>query len=127
MRVIGHGVDLVEVERIRRMAHEHGERFLLRVFTDDERAYCEGRRARDEHLAARFAAKEAGLKALGTGWTRGIAWTEIAVARSSDGVPTLVVTGKAAEIARSMGVDAWQVSLSHAGGLAMASVIALGA
>ncbi len=125
MRVIGHGVDLVEVRRIGRMVEEHGERFLARVFTEAERAYAERRQGRFEHLAARFAAKEAAFKALGTGWTRGVAWTDVGVARTPDGVPTLALEGRAGAIAREIGVASWQLSLTHAGGLAMASVLAL--
>lgn len=125
--MLAHGVDLVEVERIAQMTERHGERFLHRVFTADERAYAaRGRGVGAEHLAARFAAKEAALKALGVGWAEGVAWTDVAVLRSDSGEPSLELGGRAAELARDRGLTRWRVSLSHAGGLAMASVIADG-
>ena len=127
MRVIGHGVDLVEVARIAGMVRAHRERFLDRVFTPREQAYAAARPKREgEHLAVRFAAKEAALKALGTGWSRGIAWTEIEVIHASGGQPELIVTGQAASIADSAGITGWVISLSHTETQAMASVIATG-
>ncbi|MFG0304709.1 MAG: holo-ACP synthase [Phycisphaerales bacterium JB040] len=125
MAIVGHGVDLVEVARIERMLGEQGERFLQRCFTHGERAYADtSSKRRAEHLAARFAAKEAALKALGTGWSEGIGWTDIEVARDEAGCPSLVVTGRAGEIAARQGVLTWHVSLSHTETHAMASVIA---
>ena len=119
------GLDIAEVSRIEEMIASHAERFLEKCFTDRERAYCEtnGKR-RAEHYAARFAAKEAALKALGTGWSGGIGWTEIEVVRPPDGAPSIVLTGEAAQVAESLGVEGWRLSLSHAGGLAIASVVA---
>lgn len=124
--ILGHGVDLVEVERIARSAERFGSRFLERVFTEGERNYaCEGRRCH-EHLAARFAAKEAVFKALGTGWAQGAGWTDIEVVHHASGRPGLVLHGRAADLARSMGVKGWHLSLTHTNDLAMASVIAEG-
>jgi len=127
MRIIGHGIDLVEIARIERMLEDHGDRFVTRCFTSDEQAYAEASAAvRGERYAARFAAKEAVLKALGTGLRDGIEWTDIEVARNAAGAPSAVLGGRAEEIARTLGIEAWSLSLSHAGGLAMASAIASG-
>jgi len=134
MHVLAHGIDLVETARIARMLADHPERFAEKCFTAAERAYCDRNTARRaEHYAARFAAKEAVLKALGTGWAGGIAWTDIEVVRSETGEPSIVVTGEAARIAKARGINRWLVSLTHVGGLrldavgyAMASVIGLG-
>ncbi|MEM9373670.1 MAG: holo-ACP synthase [Planctomycetota bacterium] len=124
MPVVGHGVDLAEVARIERLLGQHPERFLERCFTADEQHDAGGGPRRGERLAARFAAKEAALKALGTGWADGIGWTDIAVRRLSSGKPELVVRGRAAEIASALGITRWHVSLTHSGAYAMASVIA---
>lgn len=125
--IIGHGVDIVETERIGRLLGDHPERFLERVFTPGEQGDSDSPKRRNEHLAARFAAKEAALKALGTGWAQGIAWTDVEVVRAPSGKPSLRITGRAAEIAAGLGIDSWHVSLSHTEGHAMASVIAEGA
>lgn len=122
--IVGHGVDIVAVERIERMVAEHGERFLTRVYTPHEQDYARGKARAGEHLAARFAAKEAAFKALGTGWRDGIAWTDVAVEHDPHGRPLLVVRGRAAEVARERGVSRWWLSLSHTEGSAIASVIA---
>lgn len=126
MRLIGHGIDIVEVSRIAAMRAEHGDRFLERCFTAGEREYAEPNRRRDEHLAARFAAKEAVLKALGTGLADGISWTEIEVTRDGRGRPGLRLTGQAGLVAREKGVDQWSISISHTEHYAAASVIAIG-
>lgn len=126
MGVVAHGIDLVEVARIGAMVDRHGERFLSRVFTEGERAYSEGKARRDEHLAARFAAKEAVLKALGCGWSRGVAWTDVEVTRKPTGEPGVALHGKAAEIAVERGIGSWLISLSHGAGVAHASAVALG-
>jgi holo-[acyl-carrier protein] synthase len=123
--ILGHGIDVVEVSRIARLLGEHGERFLERCFTPGERCVAVGARG-DERLAARFAAKEAALKALGSGLIAGISWHDVSVEVEASGAPRLVVTGEAGRIARERGVRAWHVSLSHAGGVATASVIAEG-
>src|SRR5262249_13428422 len=127
MAIVGHGVDIVEVRRIAEMLDRHGERFLDRVYTRGERAYATSSlKRRDEHLAARFAAKEAVLKALGTGWRRGIAWTDVEVVHGPAGQPHVRLTGRAAEIAADARIEDWFLSLSHSGDWAMASVIAIG-
>lgn len=127
MRIIGHGVDIVSVARIARMVADHQDRFLERCFTPGERAYNAGSRRFHEHLAARFAAKEAAMKALGTGLADGITWHEFEVVREDSGQPVLRITGRAAEIAASRGIARWLVSLSHTDELAMASVLAMSA
>lgn len=125
MIVVGHGVDLTVVARIERMLEDHGERFCERVFTAVERAYADaGGRRRAERYAARFAAKEAAFKAIGTGWRSGIAWTDVEIVHGADGAPTLRVHGRFAEEARERGVTRWMVSLTHTDDLAMASVLA---
>lgn len=127
MRILGHGVDLVENGRIQRMVERHGDRFLARCFTDAEIAYADATPARRiERLAARFAAKEAALKALGTGWRDGIAWTDLSISRNPAGAPSLQVTGEAASIAQRLGITEWWVSMSHVDTYSMGSVIAVG-
>src|SRR5258705_8085939 len=108
------------------MLGDHGERFLERCFTQREGAYAGDRRRRTEHLAARFAAKEAVLKALGTGLRDGMSWTEIEVVTLPSGQPSLVVSGRVGEVAAQSGILEWMVSLTHSGTHAMASVIAVG-
>lgn len=127
MRLIGHGIDLMEVERFTRSLDEHGDRFLERVFTPREREYAADSKRRNEHLAARFAAKEAVLKALGTGWSQGIAWTDVEVVLLPSGQPTVHLHGKAMEIAITMGVNQWSLTLTHTSSMAAASAIAMGA
>lgn len=124
--ILGHGIDLVEVPRIEAMLARHGERFLERVFTPGERAYRAESAERAMHLAARFAAKEAAFKALGTGWRSGIAWTDAEVVPEPSGRPTLRVSGGAATLAASLGIRSWHISITHAGEYAAASVIAEG-
>lgn len=128
MNTLAHGVDLVAVARIAAMLREHEGAFLTRCFTAAERDYAVANQRRTaEHLAARFAAKEAVMKALGTGLSEGIAWTDIEVTRAPSGEPGLRLAGRAAEIARERGIAAWLISLSHTEDAAIASVIALGA
>ncbi|MFT5422416.1 MAG: holo-[acyl-carrier protein] synthase [Phycisphaerales bacterium] len=125
--IIGHGVDLTEVSRIEGLVSDQGQRFLDRCFTPGEQAYADKSvKRRFEHLAARFAAKEAAMKALGTGWANGVGWTDFAISNGPEGAPSLCVQGRAREIAASRGITAWHVSLSHTGSMAMASVIAEG-
>jgi holo-[acyl-carrier protein] synthase len=118
-------VDFVEVARVADALDRHGDRLLRRVFTAAEIAYCEGRRNRLESYAARLAAKEALLKALGTGWGRGLRWVEIEVARDAAGQPTLQLTGKAGALATARGVTQIRLSLSHTREHALASVVCL--
>lgn len=124
--IIGHGVDLVEVARIALMIEAHAHQFLNRVYTAAEQHYADSSKRRLEHYAARFAAKEAALKALGTGWRDGIAWTDCEVVLLPSGAPTLRLSGRAAELAAEAGITRWFVSLSHTETHAMASVIAAG-
>lgn len=126
MRVLGHGVDIVEIARIERTLNDHSERFLERCFTEAERAYAQQSKRRTEHLAARFAAKEAVMKALGTGWAEGVGWTDIEVGKEAGGKPVVVLHGDALELARRKGVREWHLSLSHTETAAIASVIASG-
>jgi holo-[acyl-carrier protein] synthase len=127
MRVIGHGVDIVEVARIADMLRRHPTQFAHRCFTDIERAYSESATTRRaERYAVRFAAKEAVLKALGTGWRNGTAWTDIGVVHEPMGQPELILTGKCHELAQSLGIQTWRISLSHTEAYAIASAIACG-
>ena len=127
MRIIGHGIDIVEVARIAAMLQEHGQRFVTRCFTEAESGYAESsRRRRAEHYAARFACKEAVLKALGTGWRDGVSWRDIEVRRGPSGQPNVLLTGRCAEIADELGIELWHVSLSHTETNAIASVIGSG-
>lgn len=127
MSVIGHGVDLVDIARVAAIVDRHGIRFIERVFTREEQAYAEAApRLRGERYAARFAAKEAVFKVLGTGWAGGVDWRDVEVARTGAGAPILRVTGHAAAVADRLGITGWHVSLSHTRELASASVIAVG-
>ena len=127
MNIIGHGIDLVEIVRIERMREEHGQAFLDRCFTSGEQAYAESApRVRAERYAARFAAKEAILKAFGTGLRDGISWTDMDVTRNDLGAPSIRLGGEAAVFAAQLGITEWRISLTHTADLAMASVIAVG-
>jgi holo-[acyl-carrier protein] synthase len=117
--ILGIGIDLVEVSRIA-SALERGERFTRRLFTPQEIAYCLRHKEPARHFAARFAAKEAGMKALGTGWSNGVGWKNFEVRIDAAGRPLLLLTGRAAEIAVSMGATHTVVSLAHDGGFATA-------
>ena len=116
-------MDLAEVGRIGASIERYGERFLARVFTPGERAYVERKRNRYERYAARFAAKEAGMKAIGTGWKNGVTWRDFEVTNLPSGRPTLRLSGRAAEVAEGLGVRAVSLSLSHTESLAIAQVI----
>ncbi|HZW06229.1 MAG TPA: holo-ACP synthase [Phycisphaerales bacterium] len=126
MRLVGHGVDLVEVSRIEAMLAEHGGRMTERVFTAGERAECESDVRRVTRYAARFAAKEAALKALGTGLADGITWQDVSIENDPHGAPRLLIAGRALEVARERGVIGSLVSLSHTRSHAIASVILYG-
>jgi holo-[acyl-carrier protein] synthase len=121
--LIGTGVDLIEIERIAHSIERFGERFLHRVYTPQEIAYCTRKRVHAESFAARFAAKEAGAKALGTGISRGVTWSEFQVTRQTGGRPVLELTGRAEMLARQLGVKNISLSLTHTGSLAMATVM----
>jgi holo-[acyl-carrier protein] synthase len=122
--VLGFGTDLIETKRVQESIDRYGERFLERVFTEGEIAYCRRKKNSGESFAARFAAKEAGAKALGTGISRGVTWKELEVRREVSGKPTLHLSGRAAELAEAMGVRRLQLSLTHSRELAMAVVVA---
>jgi holo-[acyl-carrier protein] synthase len=124
--IVGVGVDLVRVGRFRRVMERWQDRFLERVFTPDEVAYARRRHDPVEHLAARFAAKEATLKALGTGLSMGVRWREMEVRRERGGPPRMSLTGRAAAIGAARGVRTLHVSLTHDGDYAMAQVLAEG-
>jgi holo-[acyl-carrier protein] synthase len=121
--VLGTGTDLIEIERVQQSIDRFGERFLTRLFTPGEIAYCMRKKHAAESFASRFAAKEAGAKALGTGISRGLSWKEIEVKREPGERPTLHFSGRAAERAAFMGVKKVQLSLTHSRDLAMAIVI----
>ncbi len=124
--VIGIGTDLIEIARVQASIERFGERFLDRVFTPGEIAYCMQKKASAESFAARFAAKEAGAKALGTGISRGVSWQEIEVRREPGERPTLHWSGRAAERAAAMGVARTELSLTHSREMAMAVVVVEG-
>ena len=126
MPSLGHGIDIVETARIRRLVENHGQHFLDRVFTAAEQAYCARSAKRHyEHLAGRFAAKEAVLKVLGTGWRGGIAWTDIEVIKEISGQPKILLTGECLRIATTMGMTRWHISISHIETHATASAIGM--
>ena len=127
MKVICHGIDLVDCHRVEHLLQEHGRRFLRRVFTPAEQAYSNRHRQAAERLAGRFAVKEAVMKMLGTGWRDGIAWTDIETRNDPAGKPLVTLTGQIAQIAAEMGIDNISVSITHTADLATASAIALGA
>jgi holo-[acyl-carrier protein] synthase len=125
MANIAHGIDLVDFERIEQMVERHGERFLMRVFTDAEQAYAAGNRNSYEKLAGRFAAKEAVLKLLGTGWRGKIAWTDIEVTNKAGGQPEVRMSGEVKAIAEKMGIKQISISITHTANFAIASAVAL--
>lgn len=121
--IVGTGIDIAEVPRIRQSIERFGERFLHRIYTPGEIRYCDSKRNRVERYAARFAAKEAAMKALGTGWSRGVRWRDCEVVRLPGGRPTLVFHGKAGEFAARLEVKNIALSISHTVDQALAQVI----
>ncbi len=121
--ILGTGIDLAEVPRIKAAIERNGERFLRRIYTASEIAYVEKKANRYERYAARFAAKEAGMKAIGTGWRRGVTFQDFEVANLPSGRPTLRLHGRAAEIAAEMGVKNIALSLTHTTENGMAFVV----
>src|SRR3989441_10073686 len=117
------GADIAEVERVRAAIERHGESFLRRVFTANEIAYCEKHRNKFERYAGRFAAKEAAMKALGTGWRNGVRWVDIEVVRLRSGKPTLQLRGAAREFADRLQVKRISLTITHTGNTALAQVI----
>lgn len=125
--IVGTGTDLTEIDRIANSLQRYGERFLERIYTAAEVRYCLRKKNSAESFAARFAAKEAGAKALGTGIAKGVSWQEIEVTHLPGGRPALLFHGRAAERAAAMGVTASHLSLSHSRAMAIATVTLEGA
>ncbi len=121
--IIGLGVDIAEVPRIKAAIERHGQPFLRRVFTPNEIEYCERFKNKFERYAGRFAAKEATMKALGTGWRRGVRWVDLEVAREQSGRPSMALAGEAAKIAAQLGVKHISLSITHTEAQALAQVI----
>jgi holo-[acyl-carrier protein] synthase len=121
--IVGTGVDLAEVDRIRKSIERYGDRFIHRIYTPAEIAYVERKANKFERYAARFAAKEAGMKAIGTGWRRGVRWQDFEVANLPSGKPTLRLHGVAAKFAEKLGVKNIALSITHTAELGMAHVI----
>ena len=125
MEIIAHGIDLVDFGRIEQMINRHGERFLERIFTAAEQAYAESNKNSVEKLAGRFAAKEAILKLVGTGWRGKIAWTDIEIVNTAAGQPEVTLVGEVEEIANRLGIKHISVSITHTANFAIASAVAL--
>lgn len=117
------GVDLAEVDRIRAAIERYGETFLRRIYTEKEREYCEQFKNKYERYAGRFAAKEATMKALGTGWSRGVRWADLEVVREKGGKPSVLLHGEAGKIAEARGVKNIALSITHTAAQALAQVI----
>src|SRR5690349_25167637 len=121
--IVGIGTDLIEVDRIRKSVERYGDRFLQRVYTDRELAYARSKKNYAERLAGRFAVKEAGMKAIGTGWRRGVTWKDFEVVNEPSGRPTLRLSGVAARVAEQLGTKRISLSITHTANIAMAVVI----
>lgn len=126
MKILGIGTDIIECLRIAAMIEKHGELFLTRVYTPHEIEYCSARRAANQHYAGRFAAKEAVLKALGTGWTRGIQWQDIEVRNDLGGKPSIALGGGARELCLQQGISQVLITISHCRSFATAYALAVG-
>lgn len=125
MEIVAHGIDLVDCPRIEKMVKDHGERFINRVFTAAEQAYAQANKDRIEKLAGRFAAKEAILKLMGTGWKGKIAWTDIEVVNNKAGQPVVNLCGEVKKIAERLRIKHISVSITHTANFAIASAVAL--
>ena len=125
METIAHGIDLVDFPRIEEMLNRHGERFLNRIFTEIEQSYAKTNKNGIEKLAGRFAAKEAILKLMGTGWRGKIAWTDIEIKNSPTGQPEVTLSGEVKKIAAGLGIEQISVSITHTANFAIASAVAL--
>jgi len=125
MEIVAHGIDLVDCPRIEEMVKQHGERFVNRIFTAAEQAYAEANKDRIEKLAGRFAAKEAVLKLMGTGWRGKIAWTDIEVINNPAGQPEVTLDGEVKKLAEKLGIEHISVSITHTANFAIASAVAL--
>lgn len=126
MQILGIGTDIIECLRIAQMIERHGELFIRRVYTDHEIAYCSTKKSATQHYAGRWAAKEAVLKALGTGWRRGISWRDIEVRNQASGAPTIALRGGAREVFEESGIRNMHISISHCRSHATAYAIAEG-
>ena len=125
MEIVAHGIDLVDCPRIEDMIERHGERFINRIFTATEQAYAEANKNKIEKLAGRFAAKEAILKLMGTGWRGKIAWTYIEVVNNVVGQPEVTISGEVEKLAEKLGIKHISVSITHTANFAIASAVAL--
>ncbi len=125
MEIIAHGIDLVDFPRIEEMIERHGERFVNRVFTAAEQKYANAHRNSVEKYAGRFAAKEAILKLVGTGWRGKIAWTDVEVVNDPSGQPVVRLSGEVKEIAEKLGIRQISISITHTANFAIASAVAL--
>jgi holo-[acyl-carrier protein] synthase len=125
MDIVGIGTDIVECVRVGKMIEQHGELFLRRIYTEREIHFCQARKRATEHFAARWAAKEAILKCLGTGWRRGLSWTDLEVRSEAGGKHQVVLTGAAREIAQARGISIILLSLGHCRAYATAQAIAI--
>jgi holo-[acyl-carrier protein] synthase len=126
MLIVAVGTDIVEVLRIGQMIERHGEVFLNRVYTEDEIKYCQRRKEYTQHYAGRWAAKEAVMKTLGTGWSRGVGWRDIEICSSRTGAPSIILRGAAREVAEQAGICDVLISISHCRAFATATAIAVG-
>ncbi len=125
MEIVAHGIDLVDCPRIEKMLKQHGQRFTDRVFTAAEKAYAEANKNSIEKLAGRFAAKEAVLKLMGTGWRGKIAWTDIEIINNPAGQPEVALTGEVKKIAEQLGIRHISISITHTANFAIASAVAI--
>lgn len=124
--IIGIGTDIVDIDRIEGMIERHGLMFIERTFTSAEHEYCAGHKASGQHYAGRWAAKEAVMKCLGTGFVKGVHWTEIEVVNQQSGRPIIQLTGETADLAKGLGIANISVSISHAKNAAVAFAVAEG-
>lgn len=124
--IVGIGTDIVEVVRIGQMIEKHGETFINRVYTDQEIAYCQRRKEYLQHYAGRWAAKEAVMKTLGTGWSRGVGWKDIEVTTELSGAPTIKIHGAAKDIMQQLEITRILISISHCRSYATATALAFG-
>jgi holo-[acyl-carrier protein] synthase len=121
--ILGTGIDIVDIERLRKILERQKDRFILRVFTSEEQRFCKMHRDPTPHFAARFAAKEAVFKALGTGWAKGVTWLDVEVQREGHDAPKLALYGEALKLSQNMGMQKSHLSLSHSDEWAVAMAI----
>lgn len=126
MAILGLGIDLARIDRLEQAFEKRGDRLLQRLFTAEEQRYCDARHARFTHYAGRFAVKEAVMKALGTGWRRGVRWVDIEVLREPGAAPRLRLHGASARIAAEQGMKSFHIAITHDAGIASAVAVAEG-